>query len=442
MFRRSFWVVCSHFRSRIEFLLLETVPNAMPACFEKWCQKFDDVFSRVNQREHFRTYLAGLLSESHRKNIAVIAASTVGAGYYNLHHFVHDSPWISDELNDRRLEVLWQIRQTRPSPNFKLIIDDSGHRKSGDATEGVGRQYIGQLGKVDNGMVEVTTHIFDGIRGFPVDVAMYKPAASLENGKANPDFKKKPGIALELIDKCLNRGIMPSLVLFDSGYGNNGPLLEELEKRGLKYIAALPKNRIVYVQLPGEPVRNKHKLEDVVKTLMPDKLTKVSLKLDKQRDVWVAVMPIHFPKLPGRRELAIQINAPTVGEATEIDYFITNETTDVATAAWIAESYSARNWIEVFYRETKGWLGMTEYQVRDCRSITRHWHMVFNAFTFLMYQRLVGGLTHWSSKPLATFGDAFRAFRHAVETTFLFEWLPKNLQAFTAHRATLGLKFA
>jgi hypothetical protein len=418
------------------------VPDAMPACFEKWCAKFDDIFSRGSQRKHFRTYLAGLLSEGSRKNISVIAASTIGVGYYNLHHFIHDSPWNSEELNDRRLAVLWQVRQTRPRQDFKLIIDDSGHRKSGASTEGVGRQYIGQLGKVDNGMVEVTTHIYDGIRGLPVDVAMYKPASSLEKGKDDPEFKKKPELALQLIDKCLNRGLMPSLTLLDAGYGNNGSLLEELEKRGLKYIASLPKNRIVYVQLPGEPTRNKHRLEEVAKTLTPGTLTKVTLQLDKPRDVWVTVMPIHFPKLTGTRYLAVQLNAPSVEEATEIDYFITNETGEVAKPAWVASNYSARNWIEVFYRETKGWLGMAEYQVRDCRSIMRHWHLVFNAFTFLMYQRLVGGLRHWCSRPLATFGDAFRAFRHAVEATFLTDWLPKHTHVFAAHRATLGLKFA
>jgi SRSO17 transposase len=160
----------------------------MPQSFEKYCSKFDDVFQRDSQREHFRTYLAGLLSESQRKNISVIAANTVGASYFNLHHFIHDSPWSLDELNNRRIDLIWQTRQTRPSPGFKLILDDSGHRKSGNSTEGVGRQYIGQIGKVDNGMVEVTSHIYDGIRGYPLDVAMYKPASNFEKGKEDPGF--------------------------------------------------------------------------------------------------------------------------------------------------------------------------------------------------------------------------------------------------------------
>jgi hypothetical protein len=427
---------------RVEADLLETVPDAMPGCFEKWCKKFDDIFSRATQREHFRSYLAGLLSEGPRKNISVIAASTVGVRYFNLHHFLHDAPWDSEELNDRRLAVLWHTGQTRPRRDFNLIIDDSGHRKSGNETVGVARQYIGQMGKVENGMVEVTTHIYDGVRGFPVDVEMYKPAASLEKGREDPEFKKKPELALALVDKCLKRDLMPALVLLDSGYGNNGPLLEELEKRDLKYVGALVKSRIVYVKLPGDSGKNKHRLDEVIKTLTPDKFSKVTLKLDKPRDIWITTIPIHFPKLSGIRILAIQLNASSVEEATEIDYFLTNESSEIATPAWIAEKYSARNWIEVFYRETKGWLGMTEYQVRDQRSIMRHWHLVFVSFSFLTHQRLTGGLKYWYSKPLSTFGECFRAFRHAVETKLITEWIPNNLEAFAAHRASLGLKMA
>lgn len=422
--------------------LLETVPGALPECFEKYCSKYDDVFTRGSQREHFRTYLAGLLSEAPRKNIAVIAANTVGAAYFNLHHFIHDAPWDAEVLNTRRIDTIWQTRQTRPSTGFKLIIDDSGHRKSGTATEGVGRQYIGQIGKVDNGMVEVTSHIYDGLRGYPLDVCMYRPAAGFENGKEDPEFKKKPELALELIDRCLARDLKPGTVLLDAGYGNNGPFLAQLEERQLQYVASLSKNRMVYAKLPGDPVRNKHKLEDIAKNLAPEQFEKITLKLDVPRDVWVAVIPIHFPKLEGTRMLAIQLNAPTFSEAQEVDYYITNAAPETATAAWTVRSYSDRNWIEVFYRETKGWLGMSEYQVRDKRSIERHWILVFTAFTFLTCQRFTGGLQRrWSKEPLTTFGDAFRVFRHAVECQLL-KWLPAHWDVFTAHRASLGYSMA
>jgi hypothetical protein len=35
------------------------------------------------------------------------------------------------------------------------------------------------------------------------------------------------------------------------------------------------------------------------------------------------------------------------------------------TEQWLVDTYSQRNWVEVFYREAKRWLGLKEYQVRE-----------------------------------------------------------------------------
>ena len=73
----------------------ETTPAAMPPCFDRWCQKFDDLFlNKAQKREcrmhraadsgilnpasaRFRQYLGGLLGESERKNVSQIAKDTV-----------------------------------------------------------------------------------------------------------------------------------------------------------------------------------------------------------------------------------------------------------------------------------------------------------------------------------------------------------------------------
>lgn len=65
----------------------------------------------------------------------------------------------------------------------------------------VGRQYIGQIGKTDNGVVVVTSHLYDGKKSLPLDIELYKKADSLPEGKDDPKFKKKPEIAINLIDK-------------------------------------------------------------------------------------------------------------------------------------------------------------------------------------------------------------------------------------------------
>ncbi|MFE1744201.1 hypothetical protein [Coleofasciculus sp. H7-2] len=40
----------------------------------------------------------------------------------------------------------------------------------------------------------------------------------------------------ELIDRSLERGYRPGIVLIDAGYGNNIKFLLELEKRKLRYL--------------------------------------------------------------------------------------------------------------------------------------------------------------------------------------------------------------
>ena len=102
------------------------------------------------------------MGESKRKNLSQIATDALEVTYHRIHHFLTEAPWSSDMINERGLQVMNKCNQTRICSGFSLIVDDSGHRKSGNFTAGVGRQYIGEIGKTDNGNVVVTTHLYDG----------------------------------------------------------------------------------------------------------------------------------------------------------------------------------------------------------------------------------------------------------------------------------------
>ncbi len=93
--------------------------------------------------------------------------------------------------------------------------------KADNFTAGVGRQYIGEIGKLDNGIVAVTTHLYDGKKNLTSGCRNLSASQFLPSGKKDPSFKKKPEIALELIDRSLKRGYRPGIVLMDAGYGNN-----------------------------------------------------------------------------------------------------------------------------------------------------------------------------------------------------------------------------
>lgn len=277
-----------------------------------------------------------------------------------------------------------QCSQTKIKKGFTLIIDDSGHRKSGSCTAGIGRQYIGEIGKTDlsssaknngltvtqdprhlpknsntrsdhyfqassNGVVLVTTHLYDGVKSLPLDVELYQHASSLPEGKKDPEFIKKPDIALELIDKCLSRGEKPGVVLVDAGSGNNSTFLKQLESKKLKYIAGLAKNRKVVCQLQPDTEKAALRLDDLAKSLKPEAFTGIQLELEIPRTVWVATVGVELSNLDETRIIAIVMNAASFSASTEVSYLITNVADEKATSEWIVKTYSQRNWVEVFY---------------------------------------------------------------------------------------------
>jgi hypothetical protein len=106
--------------------------------------------------------------------------------------------------------------------------------------------------------------------------------------------------------------------------------------------------------------------------------------------------------------LASIINPSTFSQATtDIDHFMTNVSSSIVTPQWIVTTYSQKNWVEVFYREAKRWLGLKQYQVRDNSSLLHHFILVFYAYTFILCHQSTGGLRpRWDKKPLNTFTEA------------------------------------
>jgi SRSO17 transposase len=419
----------------------ETTPAAMPPCFDRWCQKFDDLLRTKAQKREFRHYLGGLLGESERKNVSQMARDAVEVTYHKLHHFLTEATWSAETLNERRLEVMNKCNQTRISQGFSLIVDDSGHRKSGNFTTGVGRQYIGEIGKTDNGNVVVTTHLYDGKKSLPLDIELYQHATSLAEGKKDSKFKKKPTLALELIDKSLNRGYRPKIILIDSSYGNNTSFLKDLEEKKLKYIGGIAKNRKILLKEKSgksESIR----IDEYAQWISNEEFKEIQIQSEKPRTVWVAIISVEISRLEGMRKIAIVMNAPFFEDAEDIDYLITNVEGEIVTEQWIVDTYGQRNWVEVFYREAKGWLGLSEYQVREKKGLERHFILVFCAYTFILWHKLTGGLRRrWANRPLATFPEALEAFRTAISYRFV-KWLNHNRDVFTAYKASLGFVWA
>jgi len=194
----------------------------------------------------------------------------------------------------------------------------------------------------------VTTHLYDGKKSLPLDIELYQHGDSLPEGKKDPEFKKKPTLALELIDKSLKRGYKPGIVLIDSSYGNNTSFLKDLEERKLNYIGGIAKNRNILVKSKSNKLE-KIRIDEYAQWLSDEEFKEIQIPGEKPRTVWIAILEAEISQLKGMRKIAIVMNAPFFEEAEDIDYLITNVEGEIVTEQWIVETYSERNWVEVFY---------------------------------------------------------------------------------------------
>lgn len=378
---------------------MDFIANEPDPLLETFFEKFDSLWSRPNQSQGFRAYALGLLSEAHRKNIEAMNAKMLAPDYQSLHHFLTETPWDAAEVNRRRLDLLMANRRTAPRPEGVLIIDDSGVPKKGHQTEGVKRQYIGQLGKIANGQVFVTTHYADLHRHWPVDILPYVPDVWLPQGKDDPDFQTKIDLALTLIDRAVALSLPFRAVVVDNWYGSNPAFIAALDDRKLPYVAELRPSQRIFARLAGDLDSHEHRLHETLSLLRPSDFRPARLPNadGTQREVFVAHLELKIKKLKGKRRVVVVTTQPDSPAADhDLRWLLTNvvQLRDDT----VARLYALRNWVEVFYREAKDDLGAGQYQVRDLESILRHWQMVFVAYSLLVVLRQEGRLGRWCKK--------------------------------------------
>ena len=119
-----------------------------------------------------------------------------------------------------------------------LVIDDTGDRKAGAHTAHVGRQYLGSVGKLDNGIVAVTSLWADARVYSPLHVAPYTPARRLPRGEADPAFRTKPQLAVQPVAAAGAAGVPFRAVVADSFYGDSLAFEEGLWAAGLPFVLA------------------------------------------------------------------------------------------------------------------------------------------------------------------------------------------------------------
>src|SRR5215203_7163737 len=362
--------------------------ESAPGSLESYAAYFDDLFDTLAQRQAFRRYLEGLLLPAERNKTLTALANTepvVGAQRkeaQGLQWFLSESNWSAEEINRRRAQTMLQDPRTAPTVGGALVVDETGDRKDGKATAHVGKQYLGGIGKIDNGVVSVSSLWVDERLYYPIEVEPYTPAHHFEGGKANPEFRTKPQIALELIERAVQMGLPFRAVVGDILYGEHRKFKEGLEDKGIPYILSLKPSHAWW-----HPMEEVGWVEGVAKAAYwngpddPGEWRKLERRFrDGHTEVWWALEAecrAFGPENP--RRLVVASTDPAALPSLTSWYLATNlpapgskraeeSALMPADLAEVVRLYALRNWVEQSYKRVKNSLGWAHYQVR--RDIT------------------------------------------------------------------------
>ncbi len=373
-----------------------------PEPLEAYAQLFDSLFAKRNQRDAFRRYLEGLLLPAERNKTLTALANTepvVGAHHrlaQGLQWFLSESTWEPQVVNTERLRLLRSDPTTAPDDQGVLIIDETGDRKAGTKTAHVGRQYLANLGKTDNGIVSVSSLWADERVYYPLEVEPYTPAHWFQHGKTDPAFRTKPQIGVALVERAVAAQWPCRAIVADSFYGENETFRTGLHQLAVGYVLALKPSHCWW-----HPIEEIGSLAEVAEAAVwegparPGAWEAVTRRFrDGHNEVWWALEGVAGPYGPEQLQRAVIVTTDPV-QLPDVTtwYLVTNlpavgserAATSPLTPASLGEIvrlYGLRMWVEQSYKQVKQALGWAQYQVRRDQAMRRHWVLVWCAFSF------------------------------------------------------------
>lgn len=330
----------------------------------------------------------------------------------NLHHMLTASPWDYSKLMKAILNRCIKLLRTQKERIY-ILLDEVGYRKKGRHSACVGRQYLGCIGKSDNGQVAVTTALSAGDFYCPVEIELFMPKDwndDVERRKRAgiPDGKKhesKTVMGLRMIKKLYKKlsGDI-ECVVFDALYGINVDLLWQLMIKKIPFVGDVRENQTVYLSEPAwkippysgqgrrftkaHPDKQLIQVRNYLKKLKHTDFTLLTIRNGTKgvlqaryhmRKVWV-----HHHPSQSFLALHLLIRRDADGSVKySLGFFNEN-----VTMKRMAKAQAQRVFVERIFEEGKNITGMGDYQTRSWTGFHRHAALSSLALLFLMEQKI------------------------------------------------------
>jgi SRSO17 transposase len=422
--------------------------------------EFAPFFARREQRTWAALYLRGLLTtEVPRKNVEALALRLLGVGpaadaqVRALQHFLSEAPWADAPLLIHHQEL---VARSLGEAAGVLIADGSDVAKQGTHSVGVARQYCGATGKRDNCQAGVYLAYASSRGATLLDRRLYVPAAWFDEEHADLrddcglpadlEFRTRAELAAAMIEALRDRAVLPARWLTaDEAFGEDPAFLDRVAATGLWYLAEVPRTTPVWPLLeptsgalrtlprrwvPPQTASRKGPVprREQLHPDSPPKDTVATVAAALPATAWQAYRILEGRKGPLVVEIAAvrviavreRLPGPEVwlvlrrqivepGAEAEVKYYLSNAPpeTELGTFAWA----SGMRWpIESCLEESKGEVGLDEYECRSWRGWHHHMTLVILAHHFLVQQQVLvnqreGGPRRSSGPGRAAGGD-------------------------------------
>lgn len=348
----------------------EQIAGLGPA-FAGELRRYRRCFAQDRTAAHFDTYCRGLLSDLPRKSVEPIALAA-GTAVRTLQEFLVTCTW--DEQAARQVlhrRMAEQLAELPPDPLGVIgVIDETSAVKKGDKTPGVQRQYLGCVGKIDNGVVTVHVGLAKGAFQTLLDADLYLPqswAADRERCRAAgiPDgvrYRAKWRIALDQLLRLHANGVTFDWLTFDEGYGGKGPFLWVLGLLNQKFVAEVPTSFAVRAT-PDGPSRRADQSPSATRT---GRWRRYRIGRTTQADAVWRARRTRVWAARGWHTLVTAVNEGT----GEVKHFVTNAVGE-SLATVLAVAFR-RATVEHAFRVGKTELGLTHFEGRQYVGLERH----------------------------------------------------------------------
>ncbi len=312
-------------------------------------------FARAEVRERARRYLAALLDRVERKNGWQLAEAIGEFGAKGVQRLLNAAAWDVDGVRDDLRDYL--VEHLGDAASGVLIVDETGFLKKGTKSCGVARQYTGTAGDTVNCQVGVFLAYASDKGAAFIDRALYLPRVWTQDAERRAEagipvgvrFASKITLAERMLARAFDADTPARWVVADSFYGRSGAFRRWLEERGRAYAVMIPRTNAI--QYDGRRIRVEQLAERLT---VPESSAWLCLALSEECAAGIG------------RWLLIRRDADDPGEDAYWLAYGPAGTTEEE----LVRVCDARWQIEECFAQTKGEVGMDQYEVRTWTA----WH--------------------------------------------------------------------